>query len=137
MLVPDPVYPTYVDDNVTDGRKIIYSRTSQENGFLGMPDENVKADIIYICSPNNPTGAAYTRDQLKAWVDYAKKNDAIILYDAAYECFISDENLARSIFEIEGARSVPLKSAPSPRSQASPAPAAATPWCPRSWSARE
>ena len=104
VLVPDPVYPTYVDDNVTDGRKIIYSRTSQENGFLGMPDENVKADIIYICSPNNPTGAAYTRDQLKAWVDYAKKNDAIILYDAAYECFISDENLARSIFEIEGAR---------------------------------
>ena len=104
VLVPDPVYPTYVDDNVTDGRKIIYSRTSQENGFLGMPDENVKADIIYICSPNNPTGAAYTRDQLKAWVDYARKNDAIILYDAAYECFISDENLARSIFEIEGAR---------------------------------
>ena len=90
VLVPDPVYPTYVDDNVTDGRKIIYSRTSQENGFLGMPDENVKADIIYICSPNNPTGAAYTRDQLKAWVDYARKNDAIILYDAAYECFISD-----------------------------------------------
>ena len=104
VLVPDPVYPTYVDDNVTDGRKIIYGRTSQENGFLGMPDENVKADIIYICSPNNPTGAAYTRDQLKVWVDYARKNDAIILYDAAYECFISDGDLARSIFEIEGAR---------------------------------
>ena len=69
-----------------------------------MPDENVKADIIYICSPNNPTGAAYTRDQLKVWVDYARKNDAIILYDAAYECFISDGDLARSIFEIEGAR---------------------------------
>ena len=68
VLVPDPVYPTYVDDNVTDGRKIIYGRTSQENGFLGMPDDSVKADIIYICSPNNPTGAAYTRDQLKAWV---------------------------------------------------------------------
>ena len=60
VLVPDPVYPTYVDDNVTDGRKIIYGRTSQENGFLGMPDDSVKADIIYICSPNNPTGAAYT-----------------------------------------------------------------------------
>ena len=104
VLVPDPVYPTYVDDNVTDGRKIIYSRTGQENGFLGMPDESVKADIIYICSPNNPTGAAYTRAQLKAWVDYARKNDAIILYDAAYECFISDGELARSIFEIEGAR---------------------------------
>ena len=104
VLVPDPVYPTYVDDNVTDGRKIIYSRTSEENGFLGMPDENVKADIIYICSPNNPTGAAYTREQLKEWVAYAKKNNAIILYDAAYECFISDGALARSIFEIEGAR---------------------------------
>ena len=104
VLVPDPVYPTYVDDNVTDGRKIIYSRTGQENGFLGMPDENVKADIIYICSPNNPTGAAYTRDQLKQWVEYARKNDAIILYDAAYECFISEGDLARSIFEIEGAR---------------------------------
>ena len=104
VLVPDPVYPTYVDDNVTDGRKIIYGRTSQENGFLGMPDDSVKADIIYICSPNNPTGAAYTRDQLKAWVEYARKNNAILLYDAAYECFISDENLARSIFEIEGAR---------------------------------
>ena len=104
VLVPDPVYPTYVDDNVTDGRKIIYGRTSQENGFLGMPDDSVKADIIYICSPNNPTGAAYTREQLKEWVAYAKKNNAIILYDAAYECFISDGALARSIFEIEGAR---------------------------------
>ena len=62
-----------VDDNVTDGRKIIYSRTSEENGFLGMPDENVKADIIYICSPNNPTGAAYTREQLKEWVAYAQE----------------------------------------------------------------
>ena len=104
VLVPDPVYPTYVDDNVTDGRKIIYGRTSQENGFLGMPDDSVKADIIYICSPNNPTGAAYTRTQLKAWVEYARKNNAIILYDAAYECFISDGELARSIFEIDGAR---------------------------------
>ena len=104
VLVPDPVYPTYVDDNVTDGRKIIYGRTNQENGFLGMPDDSVKADIIYICSPNNPTGAAYTREQLKAWVDYAKKNNAVILYDAAYECFITDPALARSIFEVEGAR---------------------------------
>ena len=104
VLVPDPVYPTYVDDNITDGRKILYGRTSQENGFLGMPDESVKADIIYICSPNNPTGAAYTREQLKEWVAYAKKNNAVILYDAAYECFISDGELARSIFEIEGAR---------------------------------
>lgn len=104
VLVPDPVYPTYVDDNVTDGRKIVYAKTSQENGFLAMPDESVKVDIIYICSPNNPTGAAYTREQLAQWVAYAKANNAIILYDAAYECFVSDEHLARSIFEVEGAR---------------------------------
>ena len=104
VLVPDPVYPTYVDDNVTDGRKIIYSRTGQENGFLGMPDENVKADIIYICSPNNPTGAAYTRDQLKVWVDYARSTDAVILFDGAYEAFIEDDSLPHSIFEIDGAR---------------------------------
>ena len=104
VLVPDPVYPTYVDDNVTDGRRIIYAPTSQENGFLAMPDPSVKADIIYICSPNNPTGAAYNRDQLKQWVDYAKSIGAVILYDAAYECFISDDSLARSIFEVEGAK---------------------------------
>ena len=104
VLVPDPVYPTYVDDNVTDGRKIIYAPTSQENGFLAMPDPSVKADIIYICSPNNPTGAAYSREQLKQWVDYAKSIGAVILYDAAYECFISDNSLARSIFEVEGAK---------------------------------
>ena len=104
VLVPDPVYPTYVDDNVTDGRRIIYAPTSQENGFLAMPDPSVKADIIYICSPNNPTGAAYNREQLKQWVDYARSIGAVILYDAAYECFISDGSLARSIFEVEGAK---------------------------------
>ena len=104
ILVPDPVYPVYVDDNVMAGRKILYLPATAENHFLPMPDEAPHADIVYICSPNNPTGAAYTRAQLKAWVDYARKNDAIILYDAAYECFISDGELARSIFEIEGAR---------------------------------
>ncbi len=104
VLVPDPVYPAYVDDNITDGRRVIYARAGEENDFLPMPDPAVHADIIYICSPNNPTGAAYTREQLKAWVAYAKANDAIILYDAAYECFIRDEALARSIFEVEGAR---------------------------------
>ena len=104
VLVPDPVYPTYVDDNITDGRKVIYAPTSRENDFLAMPDPAVHADIIYICSPNNPTGAAYDRAQLKQWVDYALANDAVILYDAAYECFVSEEGLARSIFEVEGAR---------------------------------
>ena len=109
VLVPDPVYPTYVDDNVTDGRKIIYSRTNQENGFLGMPDDSVKADIIYICSPNNPTGATYSVEQLKAWVAWAKANDAVILFDAAYECFVSEPGLARSIFEVEGAKEVAIE----------------------------
>ena len=136
VLVPDPVYPTYVDDNVTDGRKIIYGRTSQENGFLGMPDDSVKADIIYICSPNNPTGAAYTREQLKAWVDYAKKNNAV-------SCTMPPTSASSPIPLWHAASlrwrvpaSAPLRSAPSPRSQASPAPAAATPSCPTSWSAR-
>ena len=109
VLVPDPVYPTYVDDNVTDGRKIIYGRTSQENGFLGMPDDSVKADIIYICSPNNPTGATYSVEQLKAWVDWAKQNDAVILFDAAYECFVTEPGLARSIYQVEGAKEVAIE----------------------------
>ena len=104
VLVPDPVYPAYVDDNITDGRRVIYCKAGEENDFLPMPDESVHADIIYICSPNNPTGAAYTREQLKAWVAYARANDAVLIYDAAYECFVQDKTLARSIFEVEGAR---------------------------------
>ena len=84
VLVPDPVYPTYVDDNVTDGRKIIYSRTSQENGFLGMPDENVKADIIYICSPNNPTGAVMEREDLEAVAEVLRGTNIMVLSDEIY-----------------------------------------------------
>lgn len=103
ILVPDPVYPVYVDTNVMAGRKIIYMNANESNGFLPLPDASVKADLIYLCSPNNPTGAAYDRAGLKAWVDYALANDAIILYDAAYECFVS-EDLPRSIYEIEGAK---------------------------------
>ncbi len=103
VLVPDPVYPVYVDTNVMAGRKILYMNASMDNGFLPMPDESVKADIIYLCSPNNPTGAAYTKAQLKVWVDYAKKNGAVILYDAAYECFVTSD-VARSIYEVEGAK---------------------------------
>ena len=103
VLVTDPVYPVYVDANLMAGRKIIYAAATQENHFLAMPDENVKADIIYLCSPGNPTGAAYSAEQLKIWVDYANKNGAVIIYDAAYEAFIKDES-PRSIFCIEGAR---------------------------------
>lgn len=104
VLVPDPVYPVYVDTNVMAGRKVVYVDANGENEFLPLPDKNVQADIIYICSPNNPTGAAYNKEQLQAWVDYAKSMNAIILFDAAYECFVSDENLPRSIFEIDGAK---------------------------------
>lgn len=104
VLVPDPVYPVYVDTNVMAGRKVVYVDANGENEFLPLPDKNVQADIIYICSPNNPTGAAYNKEQLQTWVDWAKSMNAIILFDAAYECFVSDENLPRSIFEIEGAK---------------------------------
>ena len=104
ILVPDPVYPVYVDTNVMRDRKILYMNGTPENDFLPMPDPAVKADIIYLCSPNNPTGAAYNKEQLKAWVDYALKNDAIILYDAAYEAFITNPEMPRSIYTIPGAK---------------------------------
>ena len=104
VLVPDPVYPVYVDTNTMDGKNIIYMNGTKENDFLPMPDKNVKADIIYLCSPNNPTGACYNKEQLEAWVSYALKNDAVILYDSAYEAFITDPTLPRSIYAIEGAK---------------------------------
>ncbi len=104
VLVPDPVYPVYVDTNIMNGRNIIYMDGTAENGFLPMPDNNVRADIIYLCSPNNPTGAVYTKAQLKEWVGYANKNDSIILFDSAYECFVSEPELPRSIYSIEGAK---------------------------------
>ena len=104
VLVPDPVYPVYVDTNTMAGRRVLYMNATEINGFLPMPDYSVDADIIYLCSPNNPTGAAYSKAQLKEWVDYANAKGAVILYDAAYECFITDDGLARSIFQIEGAK---------------------------------
>ena len=108
VLVTDPVYPVYVDANIMAGRKIVYADSTEANGFKAMPDENVKADIIYLCSPNNPTGSCYTAEELKKWVDYANKNDAIILYDCAYEAFIT-EDLPRSIFAVEGARTCAIE----------------------------
>lgn len=104
ILVPDPVYPVYVDTNIMDGKNVVYMNGTEENDFLPMPDESVKADIIYLCSPNNPTGACYNKEQLKAWVDYALANEAVILFDSAYEAFISEPDLPRSIYAIEGAR---------------------------------
>ncbi len=109
VLVPDPVYPVYVDTNAMAGRKVIYAAANEGNGFLPVPDKSIKADVIYICSPNNPTGAAYTKAQLKEWVDYANATGAVILYDAAYECFITDENLARSVYQIEGAENCAIE----------------------------
>lgn len=104
IIIPDPVYPVYLDSNVMLGRKIVYIEGNEANGFLPMPYEGLKGDIVYLCSPNNPTGAVYNREQLKDWVDFALANDMIILFDSAYEAFIEDENLPRSIFEIEGAK---------------------------------
>ena len=104
VLVTDPVYPVYVDTNVMAGRRIIYADANESNGFLPMPDRSVRADLIYLCTPNNPTGAAYTRAQLREWIDYAKENNALILLDAAYEAFITDPDVPHSAYEIEGAR---------------------------------
>ncbi|MDY4078425.1 MAG: LL-diaminopimelate aminotransferase [Clostridium sp.] len=109
-LIPDPVYPAYVDTNVmSGGRKINYMNGNAENGFLPMPSDDLEGDLIYLCSPNNPTGAVYTREQLTKWVEFAKKKGAIILFDAAYEAFISDENIPHSIYEIEGAKSCAIE----------------------------
>lgn len=104
VMIPDPVYPAYVDANVISGNRIVYVDANEENGFLAMPPKRGKADIIYLCSPNNPTGAAYTAEQLKVWVDYALDCGAVILFDAAYEAYIEDKKIARSIFEVTGAR---------------------------------
>ena len=104
ILVPDPVYPVYVDTNIMRGRKIIYMNGTPENGFLPMPDPDVKADVIYLCSPNNPTGAVYSQAQLEEWVAYAMKNDAVILYDAAYEAFVNTPDIPKSIFVVPDAK---------------------------------
>lgn len=103
ILVIEPAYPEYVDTNLLYGRKVIHLPAGEGDGFLPLPDESIDADIIYICSPNNPTGSAYTREKLKKWVDYANEKDAVILYDAAYEIFIEEDDVPHSIYEIEGA----------------------------------
>ena len=118
IAIPDPVYPVYLDTNVMAGRTgefkdgryegIVYLDGTRENGFV--PDlPNQPVDLIYLCFPNNPTGAAITREQLSLWVDYARENKALILYDAAYEAFVRDDSLPRSIYEIEGARQVAIE----------------------------
>lgn len=118
VAVPDPVYPVYVDTNVMAGRTgaatdnryqgLVYLECTAANGYVpALPSDGV--DLIYLCSPNNPTGATLDREQLRDWVDYARRNRALILFDAAYEAFIRDERLPHSIYEIPGAREVALE----------------------------
>ena len=109
VALMDPVYPAYRDVNIMMGRtNIVYLNATEENGFTPeLPKEHV--DIIYLCSPNNPTGTVLTRKQLEAWVKYAKENNAIILYDSVYEVFIEDESIPHSIYEIEGAKDVAIE----------------------------
>ncbi|MBO4539285.1 MAG: LL-diaminopimelate aminotransferase [Clostridia bacterium] len=102
IVVPDPVYPVYVDSNVMLGRKINYISGNESNNFLPLPDDKTEGDVFYLCSPNNPTGATFNRDQLRVWVEFALKKNALILFDSAYEAFVQ-EDLPRSIYEIEGA----------------------------------
>ncbi len=108
VLVTDPVYPVYVDTNMMSGRKIVYAMSSEENGFLPLPAPEYRADIIYLCSPNNPTGAVYDREGLTKWVRFAQENNAILLFDAAYECFVTGD-LPHTIYEIPGARDVAIE----------------------------
>ena len=105
ILIPDPVYPVYVDSNLMSGRKITLLEANAENGFLPMPSGiEEKPWVIYLCSPNNPTGAVYSREQLTEWVDFANRTGSLILFDSAYESYIKG-NYPHSAYEIEGARS--------------------------------
>ncbi len=108
-LVIEPAYPAYVDACVMAGRRVVHLASGRENGFLPDPDEKTNAGIIYLCSPNNPTGAVLGREQLKQWVDCANRTGAVILFDAAYEAFIEDPALPHSIFEIEGAETCAIE----------------------------
>lgn len=108
-LVIEPAYPAYVDANVMAGREIVHLASGKENGFLPSPDDSLDADILYICSPNNPTGAVFGKEKLQEWVDYANKKGAVILFDAAYEAFIEEEHLPHSIFELKGARTCAIE----------------------------
>ena len=108
-LVIEPAYPAYVDANVMAGRTIVHLPSSKGDGFLPEPSEETLADLIYLCSPNNPTGATFSRTQLQHWVDFANEHGSIILFDAAYEAFIEDPDLPHSIMEIEGAKTCAIE----------------------------
>lgn len=104
VLIQDPVYPVYVDTNIMAGRRIEFLNGTAENGFLPLPSAELSGDIIYLCSPNNPTGAVFKKEQLQAWVDWALERGAVILFDSAYEAFIQDPELPTTIYEIPGAK---------------------------------
>jgi LL-diaminopimelate aminotransferase len=105
IYIPNPVYPVYLDSNLMSGRDIYYMVGSEKNNFLPLPNDHMKeSSIIYLCSPNNPTGSAYNYDELKLWVDFARKKGSLIIYDSAYEAFISSSNYPHSIYEIEGSK---------------------------------
>ncbi len=108
-MIIEPAYPAYVDASLIAGRRIVHLSSGRENGFLPAPDDSIDADVLYICSPNNPTGAVFTREQLQAWVDFANRRGAVILFDAAYEAYIEDETLPHSIFELDGARTCAIE----------------------------
>ena len=108
-LIMEPAYPAYVDASILAGRRIIHLPTGREGGFLPDPSGAKKGDLIYLCSPNNPTGSVLDRERLQAWVDHANRTGAVILFDAAYEAFISDPALPHSIFEMEGARTCAIE----------------------------
>ena len=108
VAITDPVYPVYLDTNIMSGREVIYLPVTAENNFVPeLPKE--KVDMIYLCFPNNPTGTVLTKEDLKKWVDYAKENNSVILYDVAYEAFITEENIPHSIYEVEGAKEVAIE----------------------------
>ena len=108
VAITDPVYPVYLDTNIMSGREVIYLPVTAENNFVPeLPKE--KVDMIYLCFPNNPTGTILNKEKLKKWVDYAKENQSIILYDAAYEAFITEKDIPHSIYEVEGAKEVAIE----------------------------
>ena len=109
VMIMEPAYPAYVDANIIAGNTIIHIPSGEAEGFVPQPGERDRADVIYICSPNNPTGAVFSRERLKQWVDYANRTDAVLLFDAAYEAFIEDEDIPHSIFEIEGAKTCAIE----------------------------
>lgn len=109
VLVTEPAYPAYVDTNRMAGRRIVSLTGNRENGFLPLPTDETDADLVYLCSPNNPTGTAYTKAQLQKWVDWANDRQAVIVFDAAYEAFVQDENVPKSIFELPGAKTCAIE----------------------------